>query len=270
MSATKHLKALQALEIAVRSGSLKAAAERLSITPAAVGQRIRALEDFLGIELLVRGRSGIQPTPQLRAAVEHLSDAFRHLEAVSAILDFQRVDEVHVAADGDWEELWLRPRLPDFRREHPSILLCVNGVGDVPARAGQADCRVRFSASDPERNDDVLFADYLLPITSPENAERVARLPKSAPLEGFPLLHMDKYAADPSALDWPRWVQRHGYRKAGAERGPRYARLVVALEAVRSNAGELLCGVALILDQIERGEIVVPFAPQKGSWTGHA
>jgi len=267
MTATNHLRALQALELAVRGGSLKLAAERLAITPAAVGQRIRALEDHLGLELLVRGRSGIQPTPQLRKAIEHLTSAFHHLEAVSSILDFQRVAEVHVVADTDWEQLWLRPRLAAFKRENPNVLLCINGVGDVPVRLGQEDCRVWFGEPDP--GSDRLFGDYLVPVASPENAERIARQPEGAALEGFPLLHLGKYAADATAIDWPRWVGRHGYRKVGADRGLRYALLVHALEAVSSNAGQLLCGVALLLDHLGRGELVAPFAPSKGSWTQH-
>ncbi|MEJ0006703.1 MAG: LysR family transcriptional regulator [Steroidobacteraceae bacterium] len=43
-----HLKSLQALQLALRCGSLKGAAELLAITPAAVGQRVKALEDYLG------------------------------------------------------------------------------------------------------------------------------------------------------------------------------------------------------------------------------
>ena len=71
-----HLKSLQALELAVRTGSLKAGAEQLGITPAAIGQRIKALEDYLGLDLLARGRSGIRPTRELSAALAHISAAF--------------------------------------------------------------------------------------------------------------------------------------------------------------------------------------------------
>ena len=56
--ALQYLRSLQALDLVLQTGSLKAAAETLMITPAAVGQRIKALEDYLGIELVMRGRSG--------------------------------------------------------------------------------------------------------------------------------------------------------------------------------------------------------------------
>ena len=115
MVATTHLRALQALEMAVRSGSLKSAAEELGITPAAVGQRIRALEDYLGTDLLVRGRSGLRPTPELDAALGDLHRAFAAPDRVTETLDFQRVTEIHIVAEPDWAELWLLPRLPGFR-----------------------------------------------------------------------------------------------------------------------------------------------------------
>lgn len=262
-----HLRSLQALELALRSGSLKAAAAELAITPAAVGQRIRALEDYLGLDLLVRGRSGIRPTPALEKALPSLLAAFRELEAVTQILDFQRVEEVHVVADTDWEALWLRPRLPAFRQDHPNVLLCVNGVGDVPIRLGQVDCRVWFGA--PLPGSERLFADYLLPVSSPENARRIARLPSAVRLDDFPLLHLGKYAGDPDALDWPGWVARFGHRTVAADRGLRYSQLVHALEAVRSDAGVLLCGAALLLDDLERGELTLPFPPREGAWSRH-
>jgi LysR family glycine cleavage system transcriptional activator len=52
--AFSHLKSLQALEFALELGSLRAAGSVPRNTPAAVGQRIKALEDHLGVELMVR------------------------------------------------------------------------------------------------------------------------------------------------------------------------------------------------------------------------
>src|SRR5271154_6459699 len=75
MVAPSYLRSLQAIELALRLGSLTKAADALSITPAAVGQRIKAIEDYLGLELVVRGRSGLQATPALSAALQHLHAA---------------------------------------------------------------------------------------------------------------------------------------------------------------------------------------------------
>ena len=92
--APTHLKSLQALELAMRTRSLKAAADLLAITPAAVGQRVKLLEDYLGVELVVRGRSGLQPTDSLVPALPHLNVAFRELEAAAEALGHSLVLQV--------------------------------------------------------------------------------------------------------------------------------------------------------------------------------
>src|ERR1700733_4460305 len=144
MVAPTHLKSLQALEMAIRRGSLKGAADMLAITPAAVGQRIKALEDYLGFELLTRGRSGLRPTPELADAVEPLAAAFEQLKIVGQRLDFQRTNEIHIAANSDFVELWLAPRLARYRTNYPNISFCINGEGDAPLRLGQVDCAIAF------------------------------------------------------------------------------------------------------------------------------
>lgn len=269
MAVATHLRALQALEQALRTGSMKAAAAELAISPAAVGQRIRSLEDYLGFDLLVRGRSGIRPTAELESARAHLGAAFRELDTVYRLLDVQRVNEVHVTADSDWADLWLRPRLPSFQALHPNTLFCINGVGDVPVRLGDADCHVWFGEKrQPE--DDQLFHDYLAPITSPANAERISAHPAESRLEGFPLLHLDCYTVESDELGWEEWTLKFGRRSTAPGRGIRYRKVVHALEAVYANAGLLICGVSLVAPQIDDGRLSLPFPVAEGEWTRNA
>lgn len=114
-----HLRSLQALEAAVRLGGIARAAAALGITPAALGQRISALESYLGVTLLSRGRSGMAATPELVAALPHLHSAFAELEEAASALDLQRGGEIHVAAAStSWNCGWSRAcRLfaPSFR-----------------------------------------------------------------------------------------------------------------------------------------------------------
>ena len=262
-----HLKSLQALELAVRKGSLKAAADELAITPAAVGQRIKALEDYLGCDLLVRGRSGIRPTGGLEVAMAHLSAAFRELETAVGILGMQLVQEIHIVADSDWAELWLRPRLQDFKSIHPNTLFCVNGVGDVPLRMGSADCEIWFGKPNDPSHECELFRDYLLPVSSPANTVRISALPKPRRLEDFPLLHLDCYKPDPKAVGWPEWIKMHGYRSTAPGRGIRYQHIAHALEAVYADAGLIVCGLALVKEKLETGRLSLPFSLSEGAWT---
>lgn len=267
MVALFHLKALQALELAVRHGSLTKAAEALAITPAAVGQRIKALEEYLGMDLLARGRSGLRPTPELAAALPHLSAAFRELETCAATLDMQRGHEIHIAAVSDFAELWLAPRLPAFRAAHPNILFSINGEGDAPARIARADVEIDFAA--PREHADILFRDLLAPVGSPVNDARIAVLPRAEQLEGFPLLHLDFYRNDPNALGWPDWLAHHKFRRTAPTRGIRFQRIAPAIEAVLSDAGPVICGLALLREEIEAGRLTLPFGVAPPHWTGH-
>lgn len=266
MTSPTHLRSLQALDLAIRKGSLKAAAAELSITPAALGQRIKSLEEYLGYELISRGRSGVRPSRDIQPALAHLSAAFRELDTVSRLLNFQRVNEIHITADSDWAQLWLAPRLASYQEANPSTLFCVNGVGDVPTRLGDADCEVGLSIGALPGQVDSLYRDYLLPITSPVNKERVSTLPVNEELEGFPLLHLDAYTVDASDMGWPEWVRRFGHRATNPERGIRYNKVVQALEAVYANAGFILCGVSLVYPQIQQQRLSVPFPVEQGDY----
>ncbi|GGH29865.1 LysR family transcriptional regulator, glycine cleavage system transcriptional activator [Cribrihabitans marinus] len=247
--------------MAIREGSLKAAAGRLGITAAAVGQRIRALEDYLGSDLLVRGRSGLQPTPELAAALPDLQAAFQSLDRVSSTLDFQRISEIHIVADPDWSELWLAPRLPAFREAHQNILFCINGAGDVPTRLGAPDIRVEYGGA--ERGD-ALFTDYLVPVCSPDNLRRIADYDQEHEIEGMPLLHLEGHRAEPDRPGFADWFDKFGMRRSGTDRGPYYRRANMALDAVRQDVGFLLCGISLIEGDLDTGSLVLPYPASMG------
>jgi LysR family glycine cleavage system transcriptional activator len=268
MSVPNHLRSLQALELAVRKGSFALAAEVLGITPAAVGQRVKALEDYLGIELLTRGRSGIQPTTGLLSALPHLRRGFEELEAAARELEMQRGHELHIAAASDFAELWLAPRLDRFRAEHPNLRFCINGEGDAPLRLGWVDCEISYGPVVADPAIDLLFRDYVVPIASPANVTRTASITPRDRLEGFPLVHLDFYKDDPAGLSWPEWVAANGVARSAPERGMRFRRMTAALDAVAANAGVTLCGLALIAEPIETGEIGLPFG-MAGRWSDH-
>jgi LysR family transcriptional regulator, glycine cleavage system transcriptional activator len=267
--ALSHLKSLQALELALRLGSLQAAAAALWITPAAIGQRIKALEDYLGVDLVVRGRSGLRPTAELSGALEHLRAAFQELDAVSTMLNLQRGDEIHIAATSDFADFWLKPRIGSFKAAYPHVLCCINGEGDAPLRIGQVDCEISFGPQRADAGDDLLFRDFVLPISSPENTRRISNVALRDRLEGFPLLHLDFYKEDPSAPNWSTWIKAQRLKRTDPNRGIRFQRIRAALEAVRANAGLTICGLALLAPYIEDGSLNLPFPVSTGQWTEH-
>lgn len=272
--------------MAIREGSLQAAATRLGITPAAVGQRIRALEKFLDTDLLARGRSGLRPTPALEVSLEDLHAAFAALDRVADALDFQRTAEIHIVADPDWSDLWLTPRLQTFRAEHPNILFNVNGEGDVPMRLGAADLVIDRDPNGRAADGEAIYHEVFLPIGSPENTARLSdpyaikandqtahylpvgtlddearmwRHSQKGSLEGFPLLHIKPRSDAPDTPDWTDWLAAFPYERTSPERGVQYALARNALEGVKSNAGLLVCGLSCVLEDLKQGTVSLPF-----------
>lgn len=269
--APSHLKSLQALELAVREGSLAAAADMLGISPAAVGQRVKALEDYLGLELLVRGRSGIQAAPALIPALPHLNAAFSELKSAAKELELRRGRELHIAAPPDFVELWLEERLLRFRKTHPSVQFCINGRGDVPLRLGKVDCEIRFARpATAHRQSDTLFHDLVAPVCSPGFFRRTASLPALSRLEDFPLLHLEFYKDDPTGISWPEWIKKNGLKRTAPARGIRFQRLKPAVDAVLADAGFALCGLALTRALLENGSLTLAYPTKFGMWTNWA
>ena len=248
-----HLKSLQALELALREGSLTAAASALSITPAALGQRIRTLEDFLDTELIVRGRKGTRATAELDEVLGELQVAFRSLDRVTEALNFQKATAIHIVADADFSDLWLLPRLQSFRDANPNILFCINGEGDVPSRVGAPDMRVERTS---KAKGDPLFRDYFLPVTSPKNLWRVGLHDPKVEMEGVGTLHIQ---GRPDQPDWSAWFEAYGKRSTGLTRGQKYRNTRLALEATRNAVGFMLCGLSFVEKDLQDGTLVNPF-----------
>jgi len=80
------LNALRAFEAAARHLSFKLAAHELHVTPAAIGQQVKALEARLGVQLFERLHKQLILTAAGQAYLPGVSEGFRHIaEATSQL-----------------------------------------------------------------------------------------------------------------------------------------------------------------------------------------
>ncbi len=106
------LNGLRVLDAAARHLSFTRAADELAVTPAAVGQQIRALEDTLGVVLFRRTARGLELTAEGEAGLAALRGGFlRFEEAVQAMQAGQSSKALTIAAPRDLTAKWLLPRL---------------------------------------------------------------------------------------------------------------------------------------------------------------
>ncbi len=116
------LNGLRVFDAAARHLSFTRAADELAVTPAAVGQQIRALEDTLGVVLFRRTAKGLALTPEGEAGLGPLRAGFLEFEeAVRAMQANQSSQTLTIAAPRDLIAKWLAARLAAYRRREPEL-----------------------------------------------------------------------------------------------------------------------------------------------------
>ncbi|MDG2002194.1 MAG: LysR family transcriptional regulator [Novosphingobium sp.] len=116
------LNALRVFDAAARHLSFTRAADELAVTPAAVGQQIRALEDLLGVVLFRRTSKGLELTDEASSGLEALRGGFLQFEdAVQAMQAGQSSHVYTIAAPREMFAPWLAPRLATFRADNPQV-----------------------------------------------------------------------------------------------------------------------------------------------------
>lgn len=260
---TPPLNALRAFEAAARLGGFARAAEELGVTPGAVSQHIRTLEDWLGAPLFQRRSQGVVLTDLGAVVAPSLTGAF---DAMGAAVQEMRARSgrpmVHIAALPSVAQLWLSPRLPGIRAAHPGIGLSVSAVETPPNLAREPfDLSLFLREVDGVPSGLVLERDRIFPVCAPDMA---AGLGQPEDLRGLPLLHDAVWSAD-----WPLWAREVLGHAEGFDAGPRFSLYAIALEEARHGAGVLMGHACLVRGALERGDLVAPFGTE-GIRTGRA
>ena len=140
------LNALRVFDAAARHLSFTRAADELAVTPAAVGQQIRALEDVLGVVLFRRTPKGLELTDEASAGLEALRTGFLHFEdAVRAMQAGQSSHVYTIAAPREFFAAWLAPRLAEFRRQNPEVRFSLVANEDADFTEANLDLAVRWA-----------------------------------------------------------------------------------------------------------------------------
>ncbi len=140
------LNALRVFDAAARHLSFTRAADELAVTPAAVGQQIRALEDVLGVVLFRRTPKGLELTEEASAGLEALRSGFLHFEdAVRAMQAGQSSHVYTIAAPREFFSAWLAPRLAAFRKANPEVRFSLVSDEDADFTEANLDLAVRWA-----------------------------------------------------------------------------------------------------------------------------
>ena len=212
MSGKSSLNALRALETTLRKGGYAAASDELGVTPEAVGQLVRGLENDLGLELLTRsaGAKGLTPTPAVRPVGAKLSKAFSALEKAVADLEALAVrPSLTIAAPESFASSWLQPRIDAFLTANDDVDFSLRlDADDERADLTDADIAIAFGKPPEAALDATLIETEtrFVPVVSTAVAARIPFLATIAGIATQTLIETDAAAAGraPSWRDWQR------------------------------------------------------------------
>lgn len=164
------LNGLRVLDAAARHLSFTRAADELAVTPAAVGQQIRALEDTLGVVLFRRTAKGLELTPEGDAGLHALRAGFLQFEeSVRAMQAGQSSKSLTIAAPRDFTAKWLAPRLAAYGRADPDIrFTLIASEGDLDFTEANLDLAIRLVEGPGEHEGAKLAEGAFVTIAAPE------------------------------------------------------------------------------------------------------
>ena len=257
-----HLNALRAFEASARHQSFSAAAAELNVTPAAVGQLVRTLEEWLGAPLFHRGSSGRirlvatevaqRALPDVRAGFDRLSLALERLSegATRGVLT--------IAVSPAFAAKWLLARIDRFQKAWPDtdVRLDTN-LKPVDFAAQGVGIGVRYGKGIwPGLIAEKLMDEEIYPVCSPDVGRRNAGFQEPGDLSRETLIHdlsMEGHADFPT---WDAWFQNAGVSSVGAARGLKINNSAAVLQAAAEGHGIALARGVMARDDLAAGRLV--------------
>jgi LysR family transcriptional regulator, glycine cleavage system transcriptional activator len=257
------LNAVRAFDAVARLGSVRAAADELAVTPAAVSQQLRVLEAHLGIALTQRHGRGLVLTDPGRTWHGEIA---RHLRAIALAAERVRPGRrvVQVTVVQSFGSRWLMPRLASFTAREPEIEVRIDAspiLADLTR--DPFDLAIREGRGVyPDAESVRLFPLEFVPVASPAVARQLKRRNGTIDWSRVRLLHEVSYDY------WPDWIAAAGVADVDVARGLFFSHTMLALDAASEGQGVALAPLCLADRELARGALTIvdprPFAPGTG------
>ena len=186
------LNALRVFEAVATRLSFSDAAEALSVTPAAVSQQIRALEDYLQMPLLRRSGRSVELTTEgerLLPGVQRGLDTL--LASLQELRQMRSGGPLKVSTLASVLQGWLAPRLGELHARHPGLQIeWHTSTRAVDFARSDFHAAIRLGPGPYEGlHAERLVEESLVAVASPQVVQRFGSLDDREDLEGLPMLH---------------------------------------------------------------------------------
>ena len=253
MKPVRHLRALQAFDVAATTSNLSKAANILGVTHGAVSRQIKQLEQYLGLSLFYRRSNGVQKTSagnQLHIATRQ---AFSALEdGLQNVKPANKRNSVTLSLSNALAIKWLVPRLPEFRQKFPGIAVYLDSNDDVvDLTDSEVDIALRFG--EPDRSGlyyECLAEEELILVASPTLVadKKLPMTPES--IVRLPLLQ------DEFTPAWDKWAVLVGIDSSQiVSQNIKFMNSAVLMAAVMDNQGVAFARRLLLIDDLKAGRL---------------
>ena len=255
------LRGLQAFEAVGRCGTVSAAAQDLGVSPGAVSQLVRNLEQCLGLTLLERRGRRVELSSWGRLYYREVAKGFQQLSHAANVLARARNETgIVLSALTSVANRWVSRKIFDWQSLYPVSSVRILGQEEEP-RIGieQVDFRITYGErSCAHEHVANLFTDWVVPVCSPALiAGQVLGSPQD--ILTVPLLNVEweaNYKASPQWKDWAALVHA-GDRQMFS--GLSFTLSSSAIDAALNGRGFVLAQVSMVQEEIASGSLMVPF-----------
>lgn len=254
------LNALRAFDAAARHMSFKLAADDLAVTPAAISQQIRSLEDILGIELFRRTNRSLVLTEAAQLSLAPLREGFERLEESVDILTESKTSTVlNVSVSPSFASKWLVPRLAGYYKRRPDAIVKISATMQITDfKAESTDIAIRYGRGryDGLYSEEIL-RETIFPVCAPDLFDGQAAT--ACAVLQHTLIHDDGMADDESAPNWTMWLKAAGVEAQDGRPALHFNTHALAIEAAVAGRGIALARSAIAEEDLKAGRLIKPF-----------
>jgi LysR family transcriptional regulator, glycine cleavage system transcriptional activator len=253
------LTAVRAFCAAAEHLSFKTAAEQMHVTPGAISQQVKQLENWFGLKLFERRVRGVELSDAGKAFFLSAQKSLRQLDAAAKAL---RPEEktVRITTVPSLAARWLIPRLAAFGKLHPSIEISVDASTDlVDLDNGAFDLAIRSATTKgkipyPSLYTTLLFDQLWWPVCSP--SYKKAHLRGQQIQTSARLLHESGSAG--AVGKWDDWLRMNAATSdVNAAKGAYFSHEMLAYQAAIQGQGIALANRPLIEQELAEGSLVI-------------
>ena len=251
------LNALCAFEAAARHLSFKEAGKELFVTPGAISQQVKALEEELDVKLFRRLSRRIELTEAGQRFLPPVQRAFQNIsEATHLLKEHDKAGILNISLPPAFAIKWITPRISAFQSLYPDIEVHIHAsLKLVDFTRQDYDLAIRFGFGNyPGLYSEHLLSVSMFPVCSPRLKGGAQSLKMPSDLRHHTLLH------NSLRKEWPLWIKAMNLQDViDGTRGPGFSNDAMVLQAALDGQGVALGESLLVEEDLRNGRLIKLF-----------